>query len=198
MTNSSRTPQYPVDPQFVQRWSPRAFEPTAIEEETLLGFIEAARWAPSAFNAQPWRFLYARRDDAHWELFLSLISEFNRSWAQHASALVIILSKTTLLRASSGEEVPFPSHSFDAGAAWAYLALQATNAGWHVHGMAGIDREGIQRELQVPAPFKVELAVAIGKLGDKASLSEQLQARELPSPRLKVEELAVAGPYAFG
>jgi len=198
MTNSSRTPQYPVDPQFVQRWSPRAFEPTAIEEETLLGFIEAARWAPSAFNAQPWRFLYARRDDAHWELFLSLISEFNRSWAQHASALVIILSKTTLLRASSGEEVPFPSHSFDAGAAWAYLALQATNAGWHVHGMAGIDREGIQRELQVPAPFKVELAVAIGKLGDKASLSEQLQARELPSPRLKVEELAVAGPYTFG
>ncbi len=198
MTNSSRTPQYSVDPQFVQRWSPRAFEPTAIEEETLLGFIEAARWAPSAFNAQPWRFLYARRDDAHWELFLSLISEFNRSWAQHASALVIILSKTTLLRASSGEEVPFPSHSFDAGAAWAYLALQATNAGWHVHGMAGIDREGIQRELQVPAPFKVELAVAIGKLGDKASLSEQLQARELPSPRLKVEELAVAGPYTFG
>ncbi len=198
MTNSSRTPQYPVDPQFVQRWSPRAFEPTAIEEETLLGFIEAARWAPSAFNAQPWRFLYARRDDAHWELFLSLISEFNRSWAQHASALVIIVSKTTLLRASSGEEVPFPSHSFDAGAAWAYLALQATNAGWHVHGMAGIDREGIQRELRVPAPFKVELAVAIGKLGDKASLSEQLQARELPSPRLKVEELAVAGPYNFG
>lgn len=197
MTNSSRTPQYPVDPQFVQRWSPRAFKPTAIEEETLLGFIEAARWAPSAFNAQPWRFLYARRDDAHWALFLSLISEFNRSWAQHASALVIILSKTTLLRASSGEEVPFPSHSFDAGAAWAYLALQATNAGWHVHGMAGIDREGIQRELQVPAPFKVELAVAIGKLGDKASLSEQLQARELPSPRLKVEELAVAGPYTF-
>ncbi|WP_454252719.1 nitroreductase family protein [Pseudomonas sp. Marseille-Q7302] len=198
MTNSSRTPQYPVDPQFVQRWSPRAFEPTAIEEETLLGFIEAARWAPSAFNAQPWRFLYARRDDAHWGLFLSLISEFNRSWAQHASALVIILSKTTLLRASSGEEVPFPSHSFDAGAAWAYLALQATNAGWHVHGMAGIDRVGIQRELRVPAPFKVELAVAIGKLGDKASLSEQLQARELPSPRLKVEELAVAGPYTFG
>jgi nitroreductase len=197
MTSSSRTPQYPVDPQFVQRWSPRAFEPVAIEEETLLGFIEAARWAPSAFNAQPWRFLYARRDDAHWELFLSLISEFNRGWAQHASALVIILSKTTLLRASSGEEVPFPSHSFDAGAAWAYLALQATNAGWHVHGMAGIDREGIQRELRVPAPFKVELAVAIGKLGDKASLSEQLQARELPSPRLKVEELAVAGPYTF-
>lgn len=198
MTSTSRTPQYPVDEQFVQRWSPRAFEPVAIEEETLLGFIEAARWAPSAFNAQPWRFLYARRDDAHWELFLSLLAEFNRGWAQHASALVIILSKTTLLRASSGEEVPFPSHSFDAGAAWAYLALQASNAGWHAHGMAGIDREGIQRELKVPAAFKVELAVAIGKLGDKASLPESLQGRELPSPRLTVEELAVAGPYTFG
>ncbi|KTT50507.1 NADH dehydrogenase [Pseudomonas oryzihabitans] len=198
MTHSSRTPQYPVDEQFVQRWSPRAFAPVEIEEATLLGFIEAARWAPSAFNAQPWRFLYARRGDAHWELFLSLLAEFNRGWAQHASALVIILSKTTHTRAGSGEEVPFPSHSFDAGAAWAYLALQATNAGWHAHGMAGIDREGIQHELQVPAAFKVELAVAIGKLGDKASLPESLQGRELPSPRLTIEELAVAGPYTLG
>ncbi|WP_295463974.1 nitroreductase family protein [uncultured Pseudomonas sp.] len=198
MTSSSRTPQYPVDEQFVQRWSPRAFAPVEIEEETLLGFIEAARWAPSAFNAQPWRFLYARRGDAHWELFLSLLAEFNRGWAQHASALVIILSKTTHTRAGSGEEVPFPSHSFDAGAAWAYLALQATNAGWHAHGMAGIDREGIQHELKVPAAFKVELAVAIGKLGDKASLPESLQGRELPSPRLTIEELAVAGPYTLG
>jgi nitroreductase len=197
MSANPRVAEYAIHPQFTERWSPRAFTGEAIPEETLLSFFEAARWAPSAYNSQPWRFLYARRDTPNWERFLGLLNEFNRGWAQHASALVIILSKTTLLRASSGEEVPFPSHSFDAGAAWAYLALQATNAGWHAHGMAGIDREGIQRELKVPAAFRVELAVAIGKLGDKASLPESLQGRELPSPRLTVEELAVAGPYTF-
>ena len=70
MTASTRVPQYEVDPQFVQRWSPRAFSDAAIEENQLMSIFEAARWAPSAYNAQPWRFLYARRGSAHWDLSL--------------------------------------------------------------------------------------------------------------------------------
>src|SRR5690606_30289818 len=116
------------------RWSPRAFTGEAIDTATLLSFFEAARWAPSAFNSQPWRFLYARRDTPQWPRFVSLLSEFNRGWAQHASALVIVLSRTTIT-GSNGEERAAPSHGFDSGAAWAYLALQATLSGWHSHGM---------------------------------------------------------------
>lgn len=192
---TGRTAHPKVEKLIVNRWSPRAFDESEIPQEDLDVIFEAAGWAPSAYNVQPWTFLYARRGDANWDLLLSQLIEFNQGWAKHASAIVYVVSDK-YMRSDKGNSENH-SHSFDAGAAWAYLALQASNAGWHVHGMAGIDREGIQRELRVPAAFKVELAVAIGQLGDKASLPESLQARELPSPRLKVEELAVAGPYTF-
>ncbi|ENA37560.1 MULTISPECIES: nitroreductase family protein [Pseudomonas] len=198
MTASTRVPQYEVDPQFVQRWSPRAFSDAAIEENQLMSIFEAARWAPSAYNAQPWRFLYARRGSAHWDTFLKLISEYNRSWAQHAAALVIVLSKTTFVPPGGSDEVPLGSHSFDTGAAWGFMSLQAGKLGFHTHGMAGIEYDLIRQELKVPTDLKIEMAIAIGKLGDKSSLSEKLQARELPSPRRPVEELAAEGPYTLG
>src|SRR5690606_17463038 len=86
MTSNPRVTEHSIDPQFAARWSPRAFTGEAIDTATLLSFFEAARWAPSAFNSQPWRFLYARRDTPQWPRFVSLLSEFNRGWAQHASA----------------------------------------------------------------------------------------------------------------
>lgn len=93
----TRVADYPIHTQFTDRWSPRAFTGESISQETLLSFFEAARWAPSAYNSQPWRFLYARRDTPDWERFLGLLNEFNRGWAQHASALVIIASKTDFI-----------------------------------------------------------------------------------------------------
>ena len=89
---STRQPIYPIDPIFLDHWSPRAFDGSSIREDDLLKLIEAARWAPSAFNAQPWRFLYALRDDAKWPVFLDLLIPFNQSWAASASALIFILS----------------------------------------------------------------------------------------------------------
>src|SRR3954452_10072684 len=91
---SPRQPDHPVDPLFLARWSPRAFDGSELPEEDLLTLFEAARWAPSAFNSQPWRFLYARRGDENWPLFLSLLIPWNQSWAHSASALVYILSDT--------------------------------------------------------------------------------------------------------
>lgn len=192
---NTRTADHPIDALFLERWSPRAFTSEAISERELLTLLEAARWAPSSFNSQPWRFLYARRDTAPWPTFLGLLSEYNQSWAKNAAALVILASKTTLLPRGADKEVPSYTHSLDAGAAWANLALQATRSGWAAHGMAGFDVPRTAAELGVPAGYRVEVAIAIGRPGDKSLLPESLRAREQPSDRLPLSQLAREGRF---
>ena len=190
-----RIAEHPIEQHFLERWSPRAFTGEEIPEATLKSLLEAARWAPSSYNAQPWRFVYARRNTPHWDQFLGFLNEFNQSWAKQASALIIVISKTTSLPPSGGAEVPWPTHSFDAGAAWGYLALQASASGWPAHGMVGILKDKIRAELGLPENYAVEAAIAIGKQGDKSLLPEQLQQRELPSPRKPVSEFASEGKF---
>jgi nitroreductase len=192
---NSRTADYPIDPLFLERWSPRAFTDEAISQAELLTLLEAARWAPSSFNSQPWRFLYARRDTEPWPRFLGLLNEYNQSWAKNAAALVILVSKTTLLPRGADKEVPSYTHSLDAGAAWANLALQATRSGWAAHGMAGFDVPRTAAELGVPANYRVEAAIAIGRPGDKSLLPEALRAREVPSDRLPLSQLVNEGRF---
>ena len=176
-SNAARSAEHPIDIQFLDRWSPRAFTEETIPESTLLTFFEAARWAPSSYNSQPWRFAYARRGTEHWTRFLEYLNDFNRSWAQRAAAIVIVLSKDNFTPPGATAEVPAVTHSFDTGSAWAYFALQASLAGWHTHGMAGIERDKIRQGLAVPDGYSIEAAVAVGRLGDKSLLPEQLQAR---------------------
>ncbi|WP_426141405.1 nitroreductase family protein [Pseudomonas sp. DWP3-1-2] len=197
MSTNPRIADYPIDAQFTERWSPRAFTGESIPQETLLSFFEAARWAPSAYNSQPWRFLYARRDTPNWSRYLSLLVEFNQSWAQHASALVIVISKTTFTAPGATEESPALWHTFDTGCAWGHLALQASQSGWYTHGMAGFDKERTRQELNIPEGYEIHAAVAIGKLGDKSTLPEYLQGRETPSPRRPVAELAAEGDFTL-
>jgi nitroreductase len=192
---NSRTSDYPIDPLFLERWSPRAFTGEAISERELLTLLEAARWAPSSYNSQPWRFLYARRDTEPWPRFLGLLNEYNQSWAKNAAALLILVSKTTLLPRGADKEVPSYTHSLDAGAAWANLALQATRSGWAAHGMAGFDVSRTAAELGVPADYRVEAAIAIGRPGDKSTLPEPLRAREQPSDRLPLSQLVSEGKF---
>lgn len=189
MTN--RTSDTAVDPLFLNRWSPRAFDGSTISDADLRLLFDAARWAPSAYNYQPWRFLYARRDDANWDRFLGLLIPFNQSWAKDASALLFILSETTM----GTPDKPSHSHSFDAGAAWAQLALQAAIAGYHTHGMTGVDFDRARTELAVPDSYRIEAGVAIGRLGAPASLPEGLRDREVPSSRKPIEEIAFAGAF---
>lgn len=196
MSANPRIADYAINEQFINRWSPRAFTAEPISEETLLSFLEAARWAPSAYNSQPWRFLYARRDTPNWERYLNLLVPFNRSWAQQASALVLIISKTTFAAPGATEEKPALWHTFDTGSAWGHLALQASISGWHTHGMAGFDQDLARQELKVPEGYVLHAMVAIGKLGEKASLDEALQAREVPSPRKPLSELAAEGDFS--
>jgi nitroreductase len=192
---SPRHPAHPADPLFLDRWSPRAFDAAPIPEAHLHILFEAARWAPSAFNSQPWRFLYARRDDEDWPLFLSLLIPWNQGWAHSASALIFVLSDCLPFTGKDGAPAASHTHSFDAGAAWACLALQATKLGYQAHGMSGIELDRARTELRVPDRFRIEAAVAVGRIGDPATLSEKLRAREVPSDRRPLAETVFHGRF---
>ena len=194
-TENPRVADHPIERVFLDRWSPRAFTGEPIPQSVLFTIFEAARWAPSSYNSQPWRFLYATNGNAHWDKFLNLLIPFNQSWAKTASALVFAVSETTMAMPGKAARVPSHSHSFDAGAAWGYLALQATYLGWHTHGMVGVDFDRVRTELKVPDDVRVEAAIAIGKQGPKTLLPEALQEREFPSPRKPVAEIALEGGF---
>ena len=190
-----RKSDYPIHEKFLNRWSPRAFTGEPITQEELLTMLEAARWAASSYNSQPWRFLYALRETAAWERFLNLLVPFNQSWAKDASALVFLISKSTMRSPRSGNEVLSPTHSFDAGTASGYFALQASLMGWYVHGMVGFDANRAFEELSVPKGYTVEAVYAVGRIADPAGLPEELRTRDVPSDRRSLGELAFEGGF---
>ena len=194
-TDTPRKADYPIDPRFLERWSPRAFTGEPIAEADLLTMLEAARWAASSYNSQPWRFIYARRDTPHWQRFLDLLVPFNRSWAKDASALVILVSNSLMRPPGADKDVPSHSHSLDAGTASGYFALQASMMGWYVHGMVGFDMDRAFAELDVPQGYRVEAAYAVGRKGDKSKLPEALQSREMPSSRRPMAEIVFEGAF---
>ncbi len=193
-SQNSRKPDHPVSQHFVDRWSPRAFAGDAIPDAALMRIFEAARWAPSASNIQPWTFLYAKRGTPDFDLFHSLLAEGNRPWTKNAAALIFLISKKTRLTAEA-TSVPSRSHSLDAGAAWAYLALEASITGWPAHGMIGVDFDRARDELHVPDDCHIEMAIALGKRGDKSVLPEKLQAIEAPNARKPIGEIVRAGAF---
>jgi len=193
----SRQSDYSVHPQFIERWSPRSFTGEPIAQEELFALFEAARWAPSANNSQPWRFVYTTRDSSNWKAFLDLLIESNQRWATRASALIILLSKTQHLRPGNDQPTPLFSHTLDAGAAWAHLALQAEHSGWRSHAIGGFDRDRARQLLGVPDDYKVEIAIAIGRQAERHYLPVELQEREQPSPRHPVQALVAEGRFAF-
>jgi nitroreductase len=189
--NQYRKPEYDVDEIFLNRWSPRAMSGEEISEDELMTLFEAAKWAPSSFNNQPWRFLYARRNTENWLPFFNLLAEFNQAWAKNASALIVITSKKTF----EHNRKPARTHSFDAGAAWQNLALQGSARGLGVHGMQGFDYDKAREVLNVPDDCEVEAMVAVGKPGNKEELPEKLREREFPSARKKLSEIVFEGKF---
>ena len=193
---SPRQAEFPIDPLFLERWSPRAFDGSDLPDQDLASIFEAARWAPSAFNSQPWRFLYAKRGDSDWARFLSLLIPWNQGWAHSASVLVYILSDSLpFTDKETGAPATSRTHGFDTGAAWVSLALQATRMGYHAHGMSGIQHDLARAELAIPERYRIEAACAIGRIGDPATLDEKLRARELPSGRKPIEEFVFRGNF---
>ena len=195
MTENSRVAAWPVDPQFIARWSPRAFTGEAIPDDVLMTLFEAAHWAPSAFNGQPWRFVYAHKGTEDWDRLFDVLIPYNQAWVKHASVLMYVISDR-FRRAEGREPVPVHSHSFDAGAAWACLALQASHVGWAAHGMAGFDLTRSYEMLGVPEDqYRVEAAIAVGRPTDAAILEEPYRSREAPSPRNPVSSFAFEGRF---
>ncbi|HZG85775.1 nitroreductase family protein [Paenibacillus sp.] len=183
-----RQPAYDIDPVFIQRWSPRSFANKDVPEETLFSLFEAARWAPSANNMQPWRFIVARtKEDL--ETFHSFILPGNLAWCQNAPALAVLASATTTERGDNR------AHAFDAGTAWGYLALEATRQGLVTHAMGGFDREKARAALGLPDDVEPQIVIAIGYRGEKEALPENLQEREQPNGRRPLNETVFEGGF---
>jgi nitroreductase len=194
-TINGRQADHPVSGIFLERWSPRAFAAEAIPDDVLHTIFEASRWAPSATNIQPWHILFARQDTPEFARFLDVIYPRNARWAERASVLAFILSKKE--RIVQGESVPSPNrnHAFDAGAAWAYLALQSSILGWVAHAIGGFDHEAARQKLDISDDYHINIAVAIGKQGDKTMLPPDLQAREAPTTRHPIGHFVSEGVF---
>ena len=184
----------PIEQLFLDRWSPRAMSGEPVAEADLMRLFEAARWAPSSFNNQPWRILYARRDTPHWQSFFDLLADGNKSWCGKAAALLVFVSRTTF----EHNNKPSVTHSFDCGAAWENLALQGFRMGLVVHGMQGFDYDKARTVLKVPEGFQVEAMAAIGKPGDPAELPEKLREREKPNDRRPLNQTVCEGEWKLG
>ncbi|MFF1879451.1 nitroreductase family protein [Leifsonia sp. NPDC058230] len=175
-------------PVLAERWSPRAFDPTAsVDEEKLTAALEAARWSPSAGNTQPWRFIVARRGGAAFAAIEQNLVGFNAAWAGSASVLIVALAEVI---DSDGNARRWAT--YDLGQAIAHLSIQAHHDGLHVHQMGGFVVEGLRSAFDIDDRFLPVSITALGTLGDPDALPEVLRARELaPRTRTALDDLVV-------
>ena len=171
---NNRKAGYAINPVFLNRWSPRAMSGETLSDEELMPLFEAARWAPSAYNAQQRRFLYAKRDTQNWSVFFELLVEANKIWCKNAAVLVVVISRKNF---EHNEELS-PTNVFDTGAAWENLALEGTFRGLVTHGMQGFDYDKARSVLKVPDNYEVCAMIAIGKNGRKEDQIGRASCRE--------------------
>lgn len=168
-----------VIPAIFQRWSPRSFSDKPVDKALVEKAFQAARWAASSFNEQPWRYIVGFKGDETYAKILSVLVPFNQSWANSAAVLILGFASTKF--AHSGAENRFALH--DLGAASAYFTLQAAELGLHTHSMAGLDYDAAIKVFDVPADFVTGAVIALGYQGEPGALpSEQMLAQEV-SPR---------------
>jgi len=179
---------YEISEDIQKRWSPRAFSTEPVEMDDLMALFEAARYAPSCFNEQPWRFIVAVKED-ELKVMRSILNENNQEWANKAPVLVVIVAKKSFT--SNGE--PNSWHAFDAGTAWGFLALEAQRRGFITHAMGGFSKIKAHDVLDIPGKYEVLAMIAIGKKGKKEELSPALQTREEPATRKPLTELVFHG-----
>ncbi len=192
--SAHRTAGYPIEPLILDRWSPRALSGEPITDDEMLTLFEAARWAPSCYNEQEWRFLYARRDTPQWKTFFDLLVEANQAWCKNAAMLVVIVGSTKFQR--NGKDNPV--YEFDCGIAFENLALQGTAMGLVVHCMQGFHYDEARLKLGLPETgYEVIAMFAVGKPGDPSALPEKMREIENPSPRKPLNEIICEGKFNF-
>ena len=183
---------FPVHDLIRDRWSPRAFANKPVEPAILASLFEAARWAPSSNNEQPWAYLVATKDDAeNFAKTLSVLVEFNADWAKEAPVLMIAVSRLNFQNGT-----PNRNAFYDTGAATALLSVEATARGLAIHQMAGFDLAKAKQVFEIPADCAPIAAVAIGYPGDPSALPEKLRDREVaPRTRKPLSEFVMSGRW---
>jgi nitroreductase len=177
---------------FRQRWSPRAFSSRDVSSEDLRSVLEAARWAASSYNEQPWRFFIARKSDPEpFKRFLDVLVPANQVWASSAPVLIIMAAQKKFTH--NGADNYYALH--DTGQALAHLMLQATALGLHAHAMAGFDREKARKEIGIPDDYAIGAAVALGYLGNPDQLPEQMRKAEMAKRQRKPLREVAFGPH---
>ncbi|HLC51677.1 MAG TPA: nitroreductase family protein [Candidatus Nanoarchaeia archaeon] len=186
-----RVSGYDIHQLILNRWSSRAMSGEKLTDQELMPLFEAARWAPSSYNAQLWRFIYAKRETEHWKNFLDLLIPFNQAWAKNAAVLIVVVSRKNF----EYNNKPSVTHQFDAGAAWENLALEGCRRGLVVHGMEGFDYETARKNLNIPLDYDILAMIAIGKKGKLENLPEEMQKMEVPSDRIPLKEIIMLGNF---
>ena len=188
-----RQAAYSIDTIFLNRVSSYALSGEVISKESLYRLFEAARWAPSSYNDQPWIFIYGIKGTSSWDKLFDVLVDFNKGWVKNAGALVLIVSRNNFAHDNEYSV----THSFDTGAAWQNMALQATLDGLIAHGMAGFDYDKARATFNIPEGYTVEAMVAIGKPGSAKNIPDMLKEREeKPSGRKPIEEFVFEGTFA--
>jgi nitroreductase len=182
----------PIHDLIKHRWSPRAFDARPVEPEKLRSLFEAARWAPSSYNGQPWRFIVATKDDPeNYNRVLDTFVEFNQGWAKQAPVLALSVAKLTF---DDGKPNRHALH--DLGQAAANLSMQAEASGLSVHQMAGIDPEKARKLFHIPTDYEAVAGIALGYAGDPATLPDELRKRELaPRERKPLDSIVFTGDW---
>jgi nitroreductase len=185
--------QYPIHDLLRQRWSPRAFDDRPIEPGKLRSLFEAARWAPSSNNEQPWRFIVANKDyETEWNRLLACLVEGNRIWAYRAPVLILSIASLNF----EDDSTPNRHALHDTGMAVENLVLQATALGLSAHQMAGLDVEMARADLKIPSGYEPVAMIAVGYPGDLASLPDRLRERELQlRSRRPISEWTFSGQW---
>jgi nitroreductase len=185
-TPNQRVAEADIDAMFTDRWSPRGFFPDPLPEHQILALFEAARWAPSCFNEQPWFFIYATDEKGRRRLGSALVAK-NQRWALSAPLLMFVLARRRF-KEGGRENRHAP---FDAGSAWMSLALQARKMGLYAHAMAGFNLDKAYKVLGVPPDeYLVMAAIAVGRRDPEAALAEDLARIESPNSRKPLTEVA--------
>jgi len=194
MIEKAADTRVPIHDLLRRRWSPRAFADRSVEPEKLQSLFEAARWAPSSYNEQPWRFICCTKDHpADHERFLSILAEGNVPWARHAPVLILSVANTQFTH--NGKPNRHALH--DVGLAAENLVIQAVALGLVVHQMAGYDAAKARTVFGVPDDYEPAAAIAVGYQGDPDRLPQPLRDREAaPRTRKPLEEIVFGGRWA--
>lgn len=189
IVKENRQPNYPIHPLIYSRWSPRAMSGEAVAQDELLQLFEAARWAPSSQNKQPWTFLYTHRDGQYWPIYFDFLGKFNQIWAKHAGVLVVITAQVEF----DGQKSEVSK--FDTGAAWENLALEATHLSLIAHPIGGFDHQQAAEKLNVPKTHQVMAMIAIGRPGELSQIPERMHKQEKPNQRKSLSKVAIEGSF---